>query len=216
MRRAPKGAYDSGILCSACDGDIGKRLDDVGASALLAALDDEKNVLRDSLGRLEAYRVPGVDKQALLRFFVSVLWRSAVSSHRSFENVRLGPYLELAREATWGAGPVAPAFDAVLQSWVNPDRSARTHFAITTPERVRLPVCNALFWKLHYGQGLALVKVGRGPLPTKIQQFGLQSDGPLLIRAAVPNATPDYQFGLKTAQEASNWKPPHKRSAQKT
>ncbi|MFG6489746.1 hypothetical protein ACG04R_23925 [Roseateles sp. BYS78W] len=82
------GFYDPEILCSSCDNRL-SILDEYGAQVLLTSFDEPARFHRDSVGRIVAIDAAHVDRDRILRFFVSILWRAALSRKGPYRNVDL-------------------------------------------------------------------------------------------------------------------------------
>ena len=90
------GFYDSTILCSDCDGRLGK-YDEYGKQ-LIFSLNTTSEPVRTKDGRLVALKVSDYDYPRLKLFFLSILWRASISQLEQFARVRLGPYESLLRD----------------------------------------------------------------------------------------------------------------------
>lgn len=80
------GRWDDGILCASCDGEILGRLDGIAARVFLQ---QEFNVHWRQSPEGTHFRMKGVDAGQLKLFWVSVLWRHAISGLPEHEDVAL-------------------------------------------------------------------------------------------------------------------------------
>ena len=99
-RRVRIGLYDKSIVCFECEERF-KQWDNYAARLLLSKATEPKVIL-DENGEPSAYRLENVDYENLKLFFMSLLWRVAVSSHYFFSQVKLGPHEAVLREMILG------------------------------------------------------------------------------------------------------------------
>jgi hypothetical protein len=173
-KRLPIGVYDKSILCTKCEPLFGPW--DAYAQELLQDEASEARVRR--VGRLVVgYEVDEWQYAPLKLFFISLLWRAAVSSHAFFRRITLGPFEDVAlgmlREGSPGA---AEDFPVVLA------KSARSQGrAILDPYSGRLDGLN--YATFYLGFYMAYVKVDKRQSLDELQPFVLRPDGPLKILA---------------------------------
>lgn len=91
------GIYDPSILCRECDGDLIGVWDNYGQTFLLSPSFSE-NHLVDNLGKPAAYRIEEFDYKQLKLFFMSILWRAAITSDLFFAQIKLGSWEERLRK----------------------------------------------------------------------------------------------------------------------
>src|SRR5918993_6098762 len=93
-KRAPIGVYDQDLLCDVCEPRFGQW--DGYAAELLT--DPPKGAQERRSGNdLVAYEVDTYRYEPLKLFFISVLWRAAISKHPFFHRVKIGPYEQTAK-----------------------------------------------------------------------------------------------------------------------
>lgn len=101
-KRSPIGAYDAGILCSACDGQFSSY--EAYASQFLKDT-PEGGVAEFSMGVKAGYAVSSYRYDLLKLFFLSVLWRASISTLPVFSKINLGPYEDKIREMLRAKSP---------------------------------------------------------------------------------------------------------------
>lgn len=110
--QAQSGLWDRRILCARCDGDAFGPLDKYATNILIknsswsSSADDEQG--KPILQIVESY-----DYKKLKLFYMSVLWRSAVTSHPFFREVKLEPWEQPLREALIAGEPGSQEFFSV-------------------------------------------------------------------------------------------------------
>jgi hypothetical protein len=85
-RFSSSGIFDSGILCSSCDGFLGK-FDEYGLRIFGSRPSDADRITE---GLLPGYDLHCDDVQRAQKFLLSVLWRASVTTHDFFQTVSLG------------------------------------------------------------------------------------------------------------------------------
>jgi hypothetical protein len=98
------GIYDASILCRECDGDLIGVWDNYGQKFLLSPSFSE-NHLFDNLGKSAAYRIKEFDYKQLKLFFMSILWRAAITSDLFFAQIKLGSWEEKLRKMILAQDP---------------------------------------------------------------------------------------------------------------
>jgi len=93
-KQSQNGAWDDSILCPDCDG-ILNNFDREGYRVLLQDLSDYKKTISSTrstyLLNKESY-----DYVKLRCFFISMLWRASISQKSEFNQIKLGPYEDIA------------------------------------------------------------------------------------------------------------------------
>jgi hypothetical protein len=170
-RRAPIGVYDF-ILCDECERFFSD-VDDYAADRLLHS-QGNFSALRHE-GKLVAYEVHDVNYSLLKRFFMSVLWRAAVSSHVFFQKVSLGPYRARLLEMLNARDPGGPDEYAVVLA-IFDDHPAAT--AMMDPFHRRKAVSH---YQFQLNKFIAQIKVDRRPFEHGLREVQLSDRSPLLI-----------------------------------
>ena len=86
-KRYPKGPYDKGILCQACDGSFSPW--ETHALQVLFTKHAYTSLIFDSRNRPYCYTMQGVDYVQLKLCILSIVWRASISSNLFFRNVDL-------------------------------------------------------------------------------------------------------------------------------
>jgi hypothetical protein len=90
------GFYDSGLVCLSCEQKF-KIYDDYAIKLLLQEEDKQDPIVINNT--LTAWKINNYDYEKLGLFFISVLWRAGASTLPVFEKIKLGSYLQKAKEA---------------------------------------------------------------------------------------------------------------------
>ncbi len=171
-RRAPKGVYDQTILCSGCEVRFGPW--DQYAQELLRDELQNASVLRIA-DRVVGYEVADWRYEFLKLFFVSLVWRASVSTHRMFERIRLGPYEALARTFLERSDPgSAEDFAVTLAKFDH-----RLGSAILDPHPEKNGGVNYL--RFYLGTYIAYIKVDQRAAPEPFSKFVMTPGQPLKI-----------------------------------
>jgi len=94
-KRSQIGLYDNSILCEECERKIFKKLDDYACKILLSDIENKKHFVDNK--KVGYYKLRNVDYGKIKLFFLSILWRAAVSKRKEFKRVKLGPFKESLR-----------------------------------------------------------------------------------------------------------------------
>jgi len=90
VKNSQKGIYDEEILCANCDNILGE-FDGYAKTVFL-----DTNPSRH--GAVKAWIFNGVDKEKIIKFFLSVAWRASISNLTEFDNFKLGRYEDQIKE----------------------------------------------------------------------------------------------------------------------
>lgn len=179
-KRAPIGAYDDGMLCAGCEALFGP-LDSYGAEVLLNRRSElfEQVSLVSGVSALSATTI---NKDLLLRFLVSVLWRAHMSTNDFYQRADLGPFERTAKLCVDKSHSALPAaFDAILfQRTLEPFEPHGAAFLID-PYRSRFDTVAA--YCIDLGDVSAVVKVDSRPFLVPLDSIALRSAGETLIVA---------------------------------
>jgi hypothetical protein len=155
------GVYDPAILCSTCDGLLGK-LDDY-------ALDVCRRFPREHVDLGDGtFEMPNVDGNRFANFVLAVLWRASITSRPEFRKVSLGAYEAEVCEVVFGAKPLTAmaSYELLVGRYkqtgqFNPERN------YTAPARWRIAGLNGWGFALHGFRIMA--KIDRRSLPSDIR-----------------------------------------------
>jgi|SRR5947209_11255436 len=174
-RRSRIGVYDQTIVCETCE----RRFSDYDSYAAKVLLHDTRKFVpvRDGSGDTLAYVIPNINYGLLKLFGIAVLWRAGASSHSFFRRVKLGPYLDRARDMLLRADPGAPDdFGITLAIW---NRAKAPILMDPFPERWD----GINYYRLYLGRYLAYIKVDRRPVPNLFSPTVLRPNAPLVLIA---------------------------------
>jgi hypothetical protein len=181
------GDYDPSILCERCDGRLGL-LDDY---AIGVTRDFPTKAVRTG----DFYIMPDVDGDRLARFFLSVIWRAAVTSRPNFAEIELGPYTDTVRDVVFSGA----SMDANTTLQVALERFESAYFdasrMFSIPRPAKSGGLNGYGFML--GGFRAFVKIDRRVLPG-IQINGvLNGKGPLRLRRREMEGTSEFDATAK-------------------
>ena len=88
-KRSPIGFYDKNILCKECDAKLG--IWDEYAQKLLLHDFNEDNAVYNGKTK-DHYIIKNYDYHLLKLFFISLLWRASITSHKIFNRISTGPF----------------------------------------------------------------------------------------------------------------------------
>jgi hypothetical protein len=171
-RRLPIGVYDKTILCSMCDGLLG-RYDQYAQEAFLGnSIVPEP--LRNHEG-IQALCYKGIDYALLKLFFLATLWRAAVSSSDFFSRVHLGPFEASIREMLRAGEPGEANDFGVFITQIDSIRPV----AVMDPAPHRFDGVN--YYKLYLERLHVFVKVDSRPGPDVFQKFYIKPGKPVWV-----------------------------------
>lgn len=169
------GFYDNSILCSACDGHIGK-YDDYG-TRFLSELERHGTEVKAPDGRVVALKVMDFDYARLKLFFLSILWRASVSNLDHFSRVRLGRYEAILHQLIQSGDPGAPDdFPVFLTRFKGID----LRLTMMDPIYVRMDG-GVRHWIFYLVECNAYIKVDRRTASTSFQRLAVTPNQPLYV-----------------------------------
>ncbi|MEK8032791.1 hypothetical protein AACH06_18375 [Ideonella sp. DXS29W] len=193
------GVYDSGILCADCEQRL-NMADTYGAETLLTKFSSRFHEYRDQARGLVGYEAVDVDRDLLLQFLVSVLWRASVSSHDFFRRVELGPWEDRAKEVTFGNVKArSVGFDAVLRIWARAGR-AHTPAPVLDPDHQRWDGVRA--YTLYLGRLMAVVKVDSLPFTQPFVAVSVAGTEPLRAVLSEFERAKEFNLMVKMARQS--------------
>ena len=173
-KKSPIGIYDKNILCESCE-KLFEKWDYYGQMLLLKEQEAHEPFYHQN--KILCYKIKDYTYNCLKLFFVSILWRAAVSKHPFYSEVTLRPYVAKAREMlrTSSAGQFSD-FAVVLSKF-----DGTLGKTILEPHRIKLDGINYInFYLSGYN---ALIKTDRRLGPESLNNFFLKPDSPLIILA---------------------------------
>ena len=171
-KKSPVGVYDTGIVCAQCES-IFSPWDEYAQKLLLAKPMEKKYVINH--GQKIAYVESAIDYAKLKLFFISLLWKAAVSNHYFFSRVNVGAFEpQLRRMIQKGDPGDRDTFAIVMTKCEGP---LGTIVLNPHPEK---------WWDINYYRFyvagyVVYIKVDRRPAPDVIDDFALDPEKPLII-----------------------------------
>ena len=187
-KRAPKGVYDSSIVV-----EEGERVfsgwDDYAAELLITNVGNFLTIYDQ--GETIGYQLKEYDYQSLKLFFLSVLWRAAVSSHPFYDRVKLGPHLEIIRDLLLrGNLDNSEPYDVVLARWHGEEDTG-----MLNPHRNRFEGLN--YYLIYMDRYVAYIKVDKCKATGLFGQAQLIEGSPLLVIGRNPNESKERDLMLR-------------------
>jgi hypothetical protein len=193
-KRSPIGAYDPKILCSECDGNLGK-LDQYASETLLSG--QRRRVDNQIDGTIAGYEYGSADPIRLAAFVASVAWRASISNRDEFTAISLGPYEERVMRALQADAFTLPqGVSIVLAEWDRDDVPQ------LYPHEHRFN--GARTWLFYADRFIFYVKVAKTPFLSPFRDAELRPDSP--VRTFVRNWTDSRERELMSSivQRAPN------------
>jgi hypothetical protein len=171
-KKSPIGVYDQNILCSECEAIFGV-YDDYAISVFR----DKKITFKDVIfnGHIVGYLIRP-DYKKLKFFFLSVLWRAAVSTHEYYSHVELGPHIEKLRVLVKNQTETTPGLYPVLLTKFNEEPEI---VPMLGPWRTKVECA----WHYHFvflGYE-ATIRVGSHSLSSELRKHILSPDKDMQI-----------------------------------
>jgi len=190
------GVYDTGIVCAQCES-IFSPWDDYAQKLLLANPTGKKYVFKN--GQKIAYLETAIDYAKLKLFFISLLWKAAVSNHFFCSRVNVGSFEPQLRKMILEGDPGDPDTFAIMMAKCE-DRLG-TIVLNPHPER---------WWKVNYYRFyvagyVAYIKVDRRPAPDVMGELALDPEKPLIIIVRYLRTNKDFKV-LKYIVKSSVFK----------
>ncbi len=169
-KRSPIGVYDRSILCHDCEQKF-QDLDHYGQEILLKT-ELESCVVKETV----YYKIPNVNYELFKLFFISILWRAAISIQPYYSKVKLGKFEEIAKNNVWNRVFENPEeFSFVLAKFTD-DKFGT---AMLNPRRLRFSGVN---YYIFYLFGFILyIKVDQRQTPSIFRPFMMKENQELLV-----------------------------------
>lgn len=177
-RDSAKGLFDNNLLCFDCE-KLFSKIDDYGITLLLK--NDNLQTPHHSNGRLLAWIIESYDYKKLMLFFISILWRAGASDMKEFNNVTLGPYLQVAKDVinTQNLDEIK-TFSVVLTRFNY--GIGRNIFLNPHMEIKKNIFSNINVYRFYLGAGYVVhIKTDKRPFPTLFEELELSNRGSLII-----------------------------------
>jgi len=171
-KKSPVGIYDTEILCAQCES-IFSPWDDYTQKLLLAKPSEEQYVINN--GQKIAYVETAIDYAKLKLFFISLLWKAAVSNHFFFARVNVGSFEPQLRRMIIKGDPGDPDTFAVMVTKCD----ERLGPIVLNPQPERWGKIN--YYRFYLAGYMAYIKVDSRPTPDFISELALNPERPLVI-----------------------------------
>ena len=173
MKR-PIGIYDVQLFCKECE-DKFMKYDDY-AFKLLNENRDLRKIQKDEKGQILGEYYEAYDYDMLKLFFMSVLLRAGLSGDFFFQHVKLGPYIEVLKEAIDSGDAKKPDDFAVFLAYYAQIKRGPVIFP---PALRRIESIN--FYNFHLGRVLFYIKVDKRDTPSELKPIILKPGGKLFL-----------------------------------
>lgn len=171
-KKAPIGIYDKTILCEECE-NIFQRWDDYGQDLLIKQRNSHRPFHHE--GRILYYQIEDFDYANLMLFFVSTIWRAAVSTQLFYSKVMLGPYESVAKDILKSNGDKGfKDFSVVLCLF-----EGKLGKTIFEPFRDKFDGFN--FLRLYLSGFMALIKTDKRLGPDSFRDFFIRPSTPIQV-----------------------------------
>jgi hypothetical protein len=200
-KKSPGGVYDTGILCAQCES-IFSPWDDYAQKILLAKPTEEQYVMKN--GRKIAYIETAIDYPKLKLFFISLLWKAAVSNHYFFSRVNVGSFEPQLRRMILKGDPGEPDAFAVMIAKCG-DRLGQI---VLNPQPERWNEIN--YYRFYLAGYMAYIKVDRRHAPDFLNELALNPEKPLIISVRALRTSKDFKVMQNIAKSSVLKKQPQK------
>lgn len=176
-KKSPIGVYDKNILCRECE-DRFEEWDDYGSRLLINELDTFTPLKQHN--EIIGYQKEEYNYDKLKLFFISVLWRSSVSTHEFYRRVNLGPWEDrLSKFILDNNSGKDDENSVVLSLFVSSSGREKLKSTIMDPFREKWNGVNA--YRVYFGGIVAYIKVDQRKLPQVLDQTMMRKNKPLLL-----------------------------------
>ena len=196
-RKSWTGIYDTGILCGICERTFSP-WDDYAQKVLLAEPPEDKYISVG--GRRAGYEIEGVDYERLKLFFVSVLWRSSVSTEMFFSRINVGPFQSALNTMIRQGDPGAPDTFAVSLARFDHELG----LVKFDPYRNRFAGVN--YYVFYMAGYVVYIKVDSRPVPTPLDSFVLSPHSPLRVITRDFSKSKELEIAYKIIRKAESRK----------
>jgi hypothetical protein len=197
MQRAPKGIYDSGILCKSCDNEIGK-LDDYAIKFFQNSASWQKTYSNN----LIYYKPANCNYKVLKLFFISLLWRASITTNPFFGLVKLGPFEEEAYRRLKSKEPGDKhSFSVIMFKLSNTKDASLNEMEIPIQKHILNPTTTRVegrkFYRIHLNEFFIVIKVDGRKINKGFDSITLRENAPLIIPELDFDETPFKQWMLE-------------------
>lgn len=171
-KRAPIGIYDTGILCAECDNRLAP-WDNHAQQVLLQDFSEDLAIYYNQ--QKIVYRIADFDYKLLKLFFISLLWRASVSTHKFYQRISAGPFEQKLKEMILSEDPGPPLLFAVtLAKFSDPAVTG-----VLDPHRDKFEGIN--YCRFYLTGFVAYIKVDRRSVPNFLKDLYLRPDTPIPV-----------------------------------
>jgi hypothetical protein len=196
-KQSQSGIYESSILCKECDGDLIGLWDNYGQTFLLSTSFSE-NCLVDNARKLAAYKIEEFDYKQLKLFFMSILWRAAITSDQFFAQIKLGSWEEKLRKMILAQDPGNENdFSVVLFKY-----EGALSEIMQNPTKHRQGGVN--YYRFRFPKYGFLIKVDQRSFHPELLPFVIRSNQQLLIRVMEYTDSKEYERILDIRDKIPN------------
>lgn len=174
-KRSWKGIYDDSIVTQEGEKYFLK-CDDYAFKLLVEQFASAKPL--ELKGSIVGYMYDNFDYDKLKLFFLSVLWRAAVSSHPFFKRVDIGPHLEIIRKAIIESDPGNSDFYSTVLALFDAG-DERNWAKIMDPFKGR--IADITFYTFYLGNIVAYIKVDKRKARTPMREMQIDPNKPLYL-----------------------------------
>lgn len=179
-RQCQSGIIDTGLLCEKCDGGILGPWDKYAQNLLLKEFPKE---LASFVRIPPFYYVDSFDYSRLKLFFLSVLWRSAITSHEFFGQVDIQGNEEEIRRMLLERNPGSPEdFPVMVVKYEGPLREVMSSPSL-------LDVNGARIYRFRVPGFGWFQQVNGAAINNELEWFMLRPDKPLLVKSTRYSST---------------------------
>ena len=195
--QAQSGIYDSSLLCKECDGNLIGPWDKYGQALLLRPPDSEKYIF-DATGKPIFYKVETFDYKQLKLFFMSILWRAAITNDEFFSQVQLDPWEKELKKMILEQDPGDEnAFSVILLKYEGV-------FSEITCNPMKAMQDEVNFYRFRFpGYGF-LIKVDQKNILSELNLYLLSATQPLLMRVIEYSNSQEYKKILGLEEQIPN------------
>lgn len=191
--RKPKpfqsGIYDSSILCRECDNNPIGFWDNYGQTLLLSPSNPE-NYISDPVAGF-VYKIDSFDYKSLKLFFMSILWRAAITSNEFFSQVKLGCWEEKLRKMLLVQDPGSENdFSVILFKYEGDFSEMMSNVSKERQGRIN-------FYRFRIPRYRFLIKVDKESFDSEFDRYILSPNQPLLIKVKKYTDSKEYEQMLK-------------------
>lgn len=196
-KQIQSGIHDSSILCKECDNGLIGSWDNYGQTFLLSPSSPE-NYLVDNVGKTAAYRIDKFDYKQLKLFFMSMLWRAAITNHEFFNQIKLGSWEEKLRNMILAKDSGSENdFSVVLFKY-----EGYLSEIMQNPTKQRQDGVN--YYRFRFPNYGFLIKVDQRDFLSKLLPFVLSPNQQLLIRVMKYTDSKEYERILEIRDRISS------------